>query len=454
MMNSVGAWRVLKPLTMIGLALVMAGLYWNGAVEQLARVNTNMTYMDQPAYMNYARNLRESNYTFIGGRNRMPVYPFLQSLLYRADMTDEAFFEQGKYVNLVLSLFLLAGLAFIFSRYLSLFATINLLLIIAFTVFIFKAGYFQTELLFYFLSFCLFLLMCRLLKRVTWWLAILTGIVAGLAHLTKASILPGLVIFLALAVVKWGSVALRSRHAPGSPTSIKTALSPLLGVLLVGVFFLITIFPYINTSKRVFGQYFYNVNYTFYMWYDSWQEAKQGTWAHGDEVGWPDMPPEEIPSMSKYLREHTLGQIVGRFTNGAVTVLGNTLPSYGYFKYMLVYVGLFCVAIFLSWSKVRQAVASNPILCLFLVLYFAGYLLLYAWYSPIAPGNRFALALFIPLMFSLSYGLQILLGSSSLKAGRASVNALLVNNLAILVVVLVDIYFVLTERVGSVYGGL
>ena len=453
-MASKEIWRFLKPAALIGLTVIIAGLYWYGAVEQLGRVNVDMTQTDQFAYMTYARNLRESNYTFTGERNRMPVYPFLQSLFYRAGMTDEAFFTQGKYVNLVLSLFLLVGLAFIFSRFLSFLSSLNLILIISFLVFVFKAPFFQAELLFYFLSFCLFLLMWRLLQRVSWQLAILTGIVAGLAHLTKASILPGLVLFLVLATVKWGWVAVRSRHAPGDPVSSRSALSPLLGVLLVGVFFLITVFPYINTSKRIFGQYFYNVNSTFYMWYDSFEEAKHGTGAHGDDYGWPDMPPEEIPSISKYLREHTPEQIARRFVDGAVTVLGNTLPSYGYFKYILIYVCLFCIAILWSWQRAKQAVISNPILSLFLVFYFASYLLLYAWYTPIAPGNRFVLALFIPLMFTISYGLQTLLRSTQIGAGGTSVGALLANNSAILVVVLVDIYFVLTERVGSMYGGL
>ena len=264
-MKSKKIWHFLKPPAVIGLILIIAGLYWYGAVEQLARVNTNMNSTDQDAYMAYTRSLYKSNYTFIGGRNRMPVYPSLQSLFYRPDMTDEAFFTRGKYINLVLSLGLLAGLAFVFRQFFSWFHSLNLLLIVAFTVFIFKAGYFQAELLFYFVNFCLFLLMWRFLQRKSWRLAILTGIVAGLAHLTKASILPGLVIFIVLAGVKRGWVTLRSRHSSEDAIPTKFIHSPLFGVLLVGAFFLITVFPYINTSKRVFGHYFYNVTTTFYI---------------------------------------------------------------------------------------------------------------------------------------------------------------------------------------------
>ncbi|MCE7984836.1 MAG: hypothetical protein DYG89_26995 [Caldilinea sp. CFX5] len=139
---------------------------------------------------------------------------------------------------------------------------------------------------------------------IDWQLASLTGVVAGIAHLTKASILPGLALFLAFAGLRWGWTALQCRN-PAQGGLPQRLLSHLLPVLLVGVCFLLTVYPYISTSKRVFGHYFYNVNSTFYMWYDSWEEAKQGTRAHGARVGWPDMPPEEIPSLRKYLREHT-----------------------------------------------------------------------------------------------------------------------------------------------------
>ena len=35
----------------------------------------------------------------------------------------------------------------------------------------------------------------------------------------------------------------------------------------------------------MFGQYFYNVNSTFYIWYDEWGDAIKGARAHGDRVG-------------------------------------------------------------------------------------------------------------------------------------------------------------------------
>ena len=76
--------------------------------------------------------------------------------------------------------------------------------------------------------------------------------------------------------------------------------------------FLVVLSPYLLNSKRVFGHFFYNVNSTFYVWYDDWPAASQGTYRHGDGVGWPKMPAGEIPSMGKYLRGHSAGQIAAR----------------------------------------------------------------------------------------------------------------------------------------------
>ena len=72
--------HLLEFLAVVGLIFVVLGLYWHGAVVQLTKVNTDLTSTDQSAYMHYTRQMYDSNYTFIGGRNRMPAYPFLQSL--------------------------------------------------------------------------------------------------------------------------------------------------------------------------------------------------------------------------------------------------------------------------------------------------------------------------------------------------------------------------------------
>ena len=76
------------------------------------------------------------------------------------------------------------------------------------------------------------------------------------------------------------------------------------------LFFLLLASPYlyenyVNYNKQIF----YNVNSTFYVWYDTWEEVENGTKLCGDRVGWPKMPEEEIPSFSKYIESHSIKKL-------------------------------------------------------------------------------------------------------------------------------------------------
>src|SRR5262249_21225780 len=130
----------------------------------------------------------------IGERNRMPLYAGFLALFYHRDLSDPDFFEVAKRANIYLSLGLIVILALIFFRELPPLVATNLTAIVTFGIFIFKAGYAQSELLFYFLMFVTFLGCWHLLRGSTGWRAVAiaaaTGLVAGLAQLTKAAMLP------------------------------------------------------------------------------------------------------------------------------------------------------------------------------------------------------------------------------------------------------------------------
>ena len=445
----------LRPALILFITLLIGILYWRGAALQLTLVNTDMKATDQSAYMDYARQMVETNYTFAGGRNRMPAYPFLQSLFYDPEMSDEEFFLQGKTINVVLSMILLVGTAVILSRFLGRLLVLNLMLILTFTVFVFKAGFFQAELLFYFLTFCLFLLMWRMIRKPSWYGAVLTGLVAGTAHLTKASVIPGLVIFLISFGLEWLVRIIKRDPLDKRAVFVEKSFyyRPIYAVVAV-LCFLAVIYPYIRTSKEIFGHYFYNVNSTFYIWYDSWDEAKEGTRSHGDRVGWPDMPAEEIPSLAKYLREHSSRQIVERFLQGAILITDKAIQSYGYFKYFVIYALLLVLAMIRYNSQAIHLLRSHITLGFFLIAYFSAYFLLYAWYSAISfGGNRLILAQFLPLMFTILVGIQELLVGKETTMGTLRINSLTLINLAVLLLLVVNIWVILTQTVGTMYGG-
>jgi hypothetical protein len=451
--------RLLRSFITTCCIVLAVGVYTYGALQQLAVVNLDMHNTDQSAYMNYGRKLREFGAEHVGNRNRMPVYPLLLATIYKPGMSYDAYFLRGKVLNLILSLLILSGFLWIFRKTLSRFLSINLLLTIAFSVFMYKASFVQAELLFYAVNFVFFLLMWRMLAhdRPPLSLAIATGVVAGVAHLTKASILPGLLLFLSFGALKWGLYLAQHRaKARAGRRALARAASPLLGLLLVGAAFLVTVSPYIITSKRVFGHYFYNVNSTFYMWYESWEEARDGTKAHGDRVGWPDMPLEEIPSMRKYLREHTLGEILWRFISGAQQTWESVRGSYGYHLYIFAYGGFLSLAALRYRARAWRRIKAAPFEHLFLVAYFAAYGLLYAWYAWITWGNRFILAQFVPMIYVLGRGLEYLLRPATVTLRRDqphTMPALLAMNLVMVGFTVSHIAAVLLPNIDAIFGG-
>jgi hypothetical protein len=397
-----------KAIDLLFIAGMVTIFVW-GAERQLLLVNTDMQLSDQSAYMNYASKLRTTNFQYVGGRNRMPLYPGLMALFYQNGMTDEAFFWLGKQVGIGIALVILGLVFLIFQRYSSRFEALVATLTTAFTIFAYKAPFFQSDVLFYGITLGLFVLMLELLRKPHYGLAILAGALGGLAHLTKASILPAVALFCGCLLL-WAGLRLVKalRHAPGEPGLTRqhlkaNILPPFLCSLLFLGAFLLVIFPYIRTSKARFGQYFYNVNSTFYMWYDSWQEAIDGTRAHGDRVGWPDMPADQIPSFSKYIHEHTPRQIVGRFVKGAIVIIKTVSNSYGYAPFLLLYAS-FALLLFLQNIKrflAEGRLARWALRAFFILAYVSGYFALYAWFTPISSGNRLVLGLFLPVLFCL-----------------------------------------------------
>jgi hypothetical protein len=227
--------------------------------------------------------------------------------------------------------------------------------------------------------------------------------------------------------------------------------------LVFAACFMIVVFPYIRQNKTLFGRYFYNVNTTFYMWYDSWEEVSKGTRDHGDKVGWPDMPEDQIPSMRKYLRDHTNRQIAARVVGGTGAIWGLTWRSYGYAPFVIFY--LVCLAAIALQNKTEFrrwiAMRKNAVLAFFVVAYFGGYLLVYAWYTAIALSDRFALALFLPAMFVFVRFLALAQRENWRLArirGR-SIPASAVGP-AVLAMLLAYAVFVFPYRISTMFGGM
>lgn len=378
--------------------LVVVFVYTLAAAYHIHRVNTEIVKADQGAYITYARQMSATQYSVVGGRNQMPVYPAIISLIVRPEQTPERLFEQAKYLNVVISIVVLFGIYFLVRRSVPVFESLTLTLIVAFTVYVYRAGYVQSELLFYGLFFLSFLLALSSLAKPHFVVAGLAGLAMGIAYLTKASVLP-----LLVAYSFWGVVgALRARKSAEEQRSTVRAVAV---TALVSLIFLVTVFPYIQTSKQQFGRWFYNVNTTIYMWADSWDEVKHVMSGTGDREHWPDVAPELLPSPTRYFSEHSVGQIAQRIAAGMWTSEFRHLVEkpFGYGKYLIFYALIALAVVARTRERVVEACFANGrwIETAFVVSVVAGYMIAYAFYSPIVRGPRLILALYVPTMFSI-----------------------------------------------------
>ncbi|MBC8336698.1 MAG: hypothetical protein ISR59_08925 [Anaerolineales bacterium] len=208
----------------------------------------------------------------------------------------------------------------------------------------------------------------------------------------------------------------------------------------------------------MFGKYFYNVNSTFYIWYDSWEDAKKGTRAYGDRIGWPNMPENEIPTARKYFIEHSSRQIIERIKLGIDGQIKNIIYSYSYFNYLLIYLGVLILIVSLNLKRNLKIAMEQIYQILFFLYIFGANLILYAWYSPIASGPRFTYSLYIPFIYTI-----FLIINNCLKESKwtGNNNQLLLNihhlftgvNLTVIGLFLYEILYHIPVVMSSVYFG-
>lgn len=429
-------------------------------------VNLDMESIDQGRYREFAKQAHETGLRFTGNRASMPLFPWIMALFYSPEMTDREFFEAGKQLNTRLSVLMLLALgAAFYVRFSPLYATYATLSI-AFLVYVLKSPAFQPELLYYSLFGFAFMLALSNLSAPTWRKSLAVGLLFGLAHFTKAGALPAMAIYV-------GSLGFRTvvrllRQEGGRQWVVKNGIHAFLALFA----FLALLFPYLQESYQKYGSHFYNVTTTFYAWYDGFDEARQGTRAAGDRVGYPDLPPEEIPSLEKYLREHTVQQILERFRNGLKWLyeLSCTLdrtPSpfespgdgpggrLGYCAQVGAGLALIALsAVLLLRKKTADEIREKGQVLFFVVMIFVVYTLGAAWFMPISGTST---RQFLPLTVPFFWTLGLVLHSHAVQSLRLQLDhhSFRVFNLVfgLLSLILLDeILVVLTERAATVYG--
>ncbi len=447
--------RIGKALLAFAIGLFFLSLYLNVAQQQ-SPVNPDLTRSDQGAYMDIAKQAYETRFQYTGTRNQMPLYPWIQALFYSPEMDDETFFQQGKRLNIALSLICLLtlGIAF-FAKFSKIYAFYSILFI-AFLVFAIKSPFFQTEILFYTLFSFAFILSLDTLISPKWYKPIGVGLLFALAHLSKSSGMPGLFIFAS----SYGILFLLKLFSRGlSREQVRQILYYALAPVAV---FMILLLPYFQESKEKYGSYFYNVNSSRLMWYDSWDEAFNAMQRAEEQGGWASLPAEEIPSLSNYLKDHSPSDMIARFRLGAKHLIWSGCNyqlspyAFGHCGQVVLSLIIFVVCLPLLFKGSQfQNNHKNMHIVWYILLFFILYGLSFLWFIPISGrGPRTIFTLMIPLLWIIGFTVHSpQIQSLQFKLLRPYVKAVDIIYLLMTLTLFHEIYQIITIRAAILYGG-
>ncbi len=389
-------------LLAVFLAAMAVGYVAAGYRQQHA-VNLSATAGGQYPYLLNAKEVAQKGITsYLGDRNRMPLIPAIVSTAYRENWT--AFTRRAGQIAIGLSLVFLVGVVVVAFASLPVLPAIFLTLLATVCVFMPKASFVQAELAYYALLLAAWRVMCRVIVKPNWRWAAAAGMLCGLAFWAKASAWPLMLAFVFAMMVRSAWELRTTANTPRpEPTDPPDFLSGPATVAAVAVAcFLVVAGPYLLDNHAKFGRCLYNVNSTFFIWCDSWAEAKAFSDAHDLAREYPEAPPDQIPSAARYWHTHTPGRIVRRFAYGVGTLCRLTFHA-AYFKY-LVMLAVFCG--YVAWKRrrlLRLMAARDWIVVSFCAVVLIGYSMSYAWYALVAYGDRFVLSLVLPAVLALSW---------------------------------------------------
>ena len=174
------------------------------------------------------------------------------------------------------------------------------------------------------------------------------------------------------------------------------------------------------------------------------------------------MPDEEIPSLSKYLNEHSSDEIIDRFRQSIKQILISgcygkwSRYRYGYCSQVGLSLIILALGLPLLFKGIRRRSSAKHIhIIWYILLFFAIYVLSFIWYVPITgEGPRTILSLVIPLLWTVGlvvHAPQIQTLQRTIFQG--SMKAFPIVYLLLTLTLFYEIYQVITLRAETVYSG-
>jgi hypothetical protein len=368
---------------------------------------------DQGAYVRVAEQNRSAWWPTVTDGIRNPLFPWLLAKVNGSG--HDSMFAAGLRLNVRLGAYLVvllgcwAGGRFALLPTL-LFATIAIAIVLPISTYV------GTEVLFYGLFFAAWMLAFSLFERLTFLRCALFGATLGLAYLAKPGVTLLTGTFVAVALAYWLRVC-RSEESRGW-----TGSRPLLGVAIATAIFTLAILPRAVNSWEQFKDPLQNTAARCF-WADDWN-ACYPILGNLNPRFIERIPAEERPSAGRYIARHGWSGIWNRLTRGFAVQADNVFspdrkniwfdrkpsvkrPVRRFFPYRgffllpptALVIGL-CVVARRRFGP-NAVSAAAPWQAAFAVLLVAASFGAFSWYSIIAPGARFMIALYLPVLASL-----------------------------------------------------
>ncbi|MEM9480041.1 MAG: hypothetical protein AAGA58_10350 [Verrucomicrobiota bacterium] len=387
---------------------------------------------DQKVYLRAASKIHEIGLDFVAPRQRTLGYSYVLAAFYDSSLDPETrekpisleWFAKAKNVNAWLSVFLLIALGVFFARTLSFGFAATAITVTAFLLYIFRASYTQPELLYWTLNSILFYLLWMMLREPRWWLGIAAGVLAAAAFFVKAGTLPLIYLFIAAFGFKmvWDWLILKRGW------SWKTVLRG----ALVPVVFVVTLFPYLQHSWKTFGSPFYSTYSKHIMWSEDKDEMYavmtagaaeklitdaefQTEYRNHYQKRYPDadpstVPVRPVPSAKRYFADNSLAEAKVRLDDGFESNRSRMKKYYpSAWKFLersfngtIVLVAIAAIGFSIGARKrLGRTILEGIPIFLYVLGFFTGYLILYAWYNELGIGVRLMLSLYVPFIFTV-----------------------------------------------------
>jgi hypothetical protein len=412
---STPGWRRTHAVALALAAAVVLGVFWHYGQFVAHRLNDEplapKKNHDQTVFLEHAAGYRDRGFDYFAPRQHMPGYGLLLVPFIEQGEDIWHFFFRARTLAVALSVVALLGLALVLRLALPWTESVLLASAMGLLLYVFRAGFFQPELLFFTLFTLCLILMLWLLERPSWWLAVATGTAFAAAHLFKASLLPSIAL-LGAGIGARVVAALWHRRWAGA------AAIAGMGATVPAVFSLLLL-PYLRESTREFGSPFFSAHTKYHVWCDTHDESRAladikiarrpqqfdtasllKTARHYETYRpiFEEWAVKGPPSAARYFREHTWSEVLATgaatWKRTAARLQRDYRPLLFFWEGLLAAAGAVVVLrLPEAWRCLRRHWLPIGVYGVFVAGYFASYV----FYAKIGMGPRLFLTLAVPV---------------------------------------------------------